>query len=93
MGIPVGHHQLFKFSLASEVVLPDNRIVPATPLPTLGIGRVMGTVFVHWALPTSVDRAYERESVKSPQLYRFMTGLDPFWITWNYFGLPFKLLY
>ena len=33
-GIPVGHYELFKFSLASEAVLPDNCIVPATPLPT-----------------------------------------------------------
>ena len=31
-GMTFGHYQLFKFSLASEAVLPDNRIVLA-PLP------------------------------------------------------------
>ena len=41
-GMPVRHYQLFRFSLASEAVLPDNRIVSATPLPTLCIGTVYG---------------------------------------------------
>ena len=36
-GMPVGHYQLFRFSLASEAVLPDNHIVPA-----LCIGRGYG---------------------------------------------------
>ena len=41
-GIHVEHYQLFKFSLASEAVLPDNHIVPATPLPTFCIGTGYG---------------------------------------------------
>ena len=36
-GMPVGHYQLFRFSLAFEAVLPDNLIVSATP-----------SHFVHW---------------------------------------------
>ena len=51
--MPVGHYQLFKFSLASEAVLPDNRIVlashfrscPPLPFPPCVLERVMGTVF------------------------------------------------
>ena len=54
--MPVGHYQLFKFSLASEAVLPDNRIIlllspthfrscPPLPFPPCVLERVMGTVF------------------------------------------------
>ena len=63
--MPVGHYQLFKFSLTSESVLPDNRIVlllppthfrscPPFPSPPCVLKRVMGTVFAHWALPAIV---------------------------------------
>ena len=66
--MPVGHYQLFKFSLASEAVLPDNRIVlflsPThfrsclpLPFPPCVLERVIGTVFARRALPASVDRA------------------------------------
>ena len=52
----VGHYQLFKFSLASEAVLADNRIVlllspthfclcPPLLFPPCVLERVMGTVF------------------------------------------------
>ena len=50
--MPFRHYQLFKVSLASEAVLPDNLIglflsttlslVPSTPLPTLCIGMGYG---------------------------------------------------
>ena len=54
----VGHYQLFKFSLASEAVLPDNRIVLAPlPFPLCVLEQVMGTVFARRTLPASVDRA------------------------------------
>ena len=49
--MPVGHYQLFRFSLASEAVLPDNCIVSATPLPPCVLERVMGTVFAQRACP------------------------------------------
>ena len=66
--MPVRHYQLFKFSLASEAVLPDNHIVlllsptpfhlcPPLPFPPCVLKRIMGTVFAHRALPDSVDRA------------------------------------
>ena len=62
-GMPVRHYQLFKFSIASEAVLPDNRIVLA-PLTFAScvLERVMGTVFARRALPASVDRALEKQS-------------------------------
>ena len=55
-GMPVGQYQLFTFPLASEAVLPDNRIVlllspthfrsyPPLPFPPCVLERVMGTVF------------------------------------------------
>ena len=64
-GMPIGHYQLFKFSLASEAVLPDNRIVlaphfcscPPLPFPPCVLEWVMGTAFARRALPASVDRA------------------------------------
>ena len=57
-GMPIGRYQLFKFFLASEAVLPDNRIVLAPlPFPPCVLERVMGTVFARRALPASVDRA------------------------------------
>ena len=67
-GMPVGHYQLFKFSFASEVVLPDNRIFlllspthfrlcPPLPFAPCVLERVMGTMFVRLALPANVDRA------------------------------------
>ena len=51
--MPVGHYQLFKFSLASEEVLPNNHIVlaphfhscPPLPFPPCVLEQVMGTVF------------------------------------------------
>ena len=66
----VGHYQLFKFSLASEAVLPDNHIVlllsptqfrsyPPLPFPPYVLERVMGAVFARQVLPASVDRAKE----------------------------------
>ena len=66
-GMPVGHYQLFKFSLASEPVLSDNRIVlaphfrlrPPVPFPPCVLERVMGTLFARQALPASVDRALQ----------------------------------
>ena len=66
--MPVGHYQLFKFSLASEAVLPDNRTVAVTHLSTCVLERVMGTVFARRALPASVDRAVEN-SVNLDTLY------------------------
>ena len=56
-GMPVGHYQLFRFSFASEAVLPDNRIVLAPrfrsclplPFPPCVLEWVMGTVFAHRA--------------------------------------------
>ena len=54
-GMPVGHYQLFRFSLAPEAVLPDNRIVLAPlPFPPCVLEQIMGTVFARWALPASV---------------------------------------
>ena len=58
-GMTVGHYQLFKFSLASEAVLPDNRIVlaphfrscPPLPFPPCVLERVMGTMFARRARP------------------------------------------
>ena len=66
--MPVRHYQLFKFSLVSEAVLPDNRIIlllspthfrscPPLPFPPCVLERVMGTVFACRVLPASVDRA------------------------------------
>ena len=57
--MPVGHYQLFKFSLASEAVLPDNRIVlappfgscPPLPFPPCALEGIMGTVFARRAHP------------------------------------------
>ena len=55
--MPVGHYQMFKFSVASEAVLPDNHSCPPLPFPPCVFERVMGTVFACRALPDSVDRA------------------------------------
>ena len=56
--MPVGKYQLFKFSLAPEAVLPDNRIVLAPlPFPPCVLEQVMGTMFAHRALPASEDKA------------------------------------
>ena len=51
--MPFGHYQLFTFSLASEAVLPDNRIIlaphfrscPPLPFPPCVLEQVMGAVF------------------------------------------------
>ena len=66
-GMPVGHYQLFEFSLTSEAVLPDNFIVLAPhfrsclppTFPPCVLERVMGTVFARRALPASVDKALD----------------------------------
>ena len=58
-GMPVGHYQLFTFSLASEAVLPDNRIImaphfrscPPLPFPLCVLERDMGTVFARRRCP------------------------------------------
>ena len=55
--MPVGRYQLFKFSVASEAVLPDNHLCPPLPFPPCVLERVMGIVFACRALPNSVDRA------------------------------------
>ena len=59
--MPVGHYQLFKFSLTSEEVLPDNRInllsptrfrlCPPLPLTPCVLKQVMGTVFAFGHCP------------------------------------------
>ena len=55
--MPVGHFQPFRFSLASEAVLPDTFIMHATPLPTCVLELVRGTVSARQAILNSVDRA------------------------------------
>ena len=91
-GMPVRHYQLFKFSLASEVVLPDNCIVlllspthfrscPPLPFPPCLLERVMGTAFVRRALPASVDRAVENHKNRNG-------GPSSKCFTLIYFGTP-----
>ena len=57
--MPVGYYQLFKFSLASEAVIPDYRIIlaphfrscPPLPFPPCVLEWVMGIVFARRARP------------------------------------------
>ena len=69
-GMPARHYQLFRFSPASEAVLPDNRIILLLspthfhsclplPFPFCVLEWVMGTVFACRALPISVYGAFQ----------------------------------
>ena len=87
-GMPVGHYQLFKLSLASEAVLPDNRIIlllspthfrscPPLPFPPCVFERVMGTVFACRALPGNVCRPLYTQKMNFENLFFYVSISAP----------------